>query len=79
MLKPGIYEQVLNNLINKEIDSSAHIVKKGPIDHEEAAKVLAQYLTPIIAQVLANVKDNGGGVENQIAVCNHLIDTMVYV
>jgi len=48
-----------------------------PIDHEEASKILAQYLTQIIEQVLANIKDNGGKVETQIALCNRLIDTMV--
>lgn len=63
--------------VNKKIDSSVHIVKMGPIDHEEASKILAQYLTQIIEQVLANVKDSGGRVENQIALCNRLIDIMV--
>ena len=48
MLKPGIYEQVLNKLIAKEIDSPDYIVKKGQIDSEEAAKVLAEYLAEVI-------------------------------
>lgn len=77
MLKPGIYEQVLNNLLSKQIDSSLHIVKTEPIDPEESAKVLAHYLTEIIAQALGNVKDHGGKVEDQIALCNRLIETMV--
>lgn len=79
MLKPGIYEQVINKLIAKEIDSSinGHIVKKGPIDAEEAAKVLANYLAEVILQGLANIKDKGGKLGDQIAVCNGLINTMV--
>ncbi len=78
MLKPGIYEQVLNKLISKEIDSSErHIVKKGPIDGEEAAKVLAGYLAGVIRQVLADIKDEGGRIEDQIAACNDLINKIV--
>ncbi len=77
MLKLGIYEQVLNSLIAKEIDSPLHIVKTEPIDQEEAAKVLAGYLTEIIEHGLANIKDNGGQVADQIALCNRLIDSVV--
>lgn len=77
MLQAGIYEQVLNKLISREIDSSLYIVKTESIDPEEAAKVLAQYLTLVIAQALENVKDKGGNVENQIALCNRLVDTLV--
>jgi len=77
MLKPGIYEQVLNKLIAKELAASEQLVKKGPIDSAEAAKVLADYLAEIIFQGLANVKDKGGQLGDQITVCNALINTMV--
>ncbi|MCF8010750.1 MAG: DUF3427 domain-containing protein [Clostridiales bacterium] len=77
MLKSGIYEQVLNKLISKEIDSPEHIVEKESIDSEEAARVLANYLAEIILQVLASIKDKGGQVGEQISVCNDLINTMV--
>ena len=77
MLKSGIYEQVLNELISKGIDSSEYIVEKGPIDSEEAAKVLASYLAGVILQGLTNIKDKGGQIGDQIAICNDLINTMV--
>lgn len=76
MLKPGIYEQVLNKLIAREIDSPDYIVKKGPIDSEEAAKVLADYLAGVILQGLVNIKDNDGKIGDQIAACNGLINTV---
>jgi|GEM_PF-4254036 len=38
MLKSGIYEQVLNKLISKEIDSAVYIVKKGPIEVKRRLK-----------------------------------------
>jgi HKD family nuclease len=77
MLNPGICEQVLNKLISKEIDPSSHIVKTGPIDNEEAAKILSKYLAEVIEQGLANIKDNGGKIADQISLCNRLIDTIV--
>jgi superfamily II DNA or RNA helicase len=76
-LNPGICEQVLNKLISKEIDSSSHIVETGPIDNEEAAKILSKYLAEVIEQGLANIKDNGGKIADQITLCNRLIDTIV--
>ncbi len=77
MLKSGIYEQVLNKLISNDIDSSEYIVEKGPIDSEEAAKVLANYLAGVVLQGLTNIKDKGGQIGDQIAICNDLINTMV--
>lgn len=74
-MNPGICEQVLNKLLSKEIDSSSHIVKTGPIDNEEAAKILSKYLAEVIEQGLANIKDNGGKIADQITLCNRLIDT----
>lgn len=76
MLKQGIYEQVLNRLISKEITSPMHIVKTGPIDHAEAAKVLAEYLAEVIEQGLVNIKEKGGKIEDQITFCNSLIDAL---
>ena len=77
MVKSGIYEQVLNSLISKQIDSSSHIVKTGPIDSAEAARVLAMYLSQVIEQGLCIIKDNGGRIDDQISLCNSLIDTIV--
>ena len=76
MLKPGIYEQVINKFISEELDASEYRAKKGPIDSEEAARVLANYLAEVILQGLANVKDKGGKLGDQITFCNALINTI---
>lgn len=66
MLKQGIYEQVLNRLLAREIDSPAYTVEKESIDEAEAAHVLADYLAGVVRQGLSNIKDNGGNIADQI-------------
>lgn len=44
MLYPGLYEQVINNALNRELAEIPEARKStAPIDTAEAAKVLAQY------------------------------------
>ena len=45
MLKPGLYEQVINDQLTSELSSIPEARKAiAPIDKAEASKVLAQYL-----------------------------------
>ena len=49
MLKPGLYEQVINNKMNEELaDIPAERQFSSPIDQAEAAGVLTQYLSGVI-------------------------------
>ena len=60
MLYPGLYEQVINNALNRELAEVPEARKStAPIDTAEAAKVLAQYLTDVVQKGLENVQDNG--------------------
>ena len=62
MLYPGLYEQVINNALNRELADIPEARKStAPIDTAEAAKVLAQYLPDVVQKGLENVQDNGGG------------------
>ena len=64
MLYPGLYEQVINNALNRELADIPEARKStAPIDTAEAAKVLAQYLTDVVQKGLENVQDNGGGAD----------------
>lgn len=73
MLKSGLYEQVINKLISKELEKTDKLQKVVPIDAAESSKVLAKYLTEIIEKGLENVKDNGGDLQSQIELVNRLI------
>ena len=56
MLHPGLYEQVINNALNRELSEVPEARKStAPIDTAEASKVLAQYLTEVVQKGLDNV------------------------
>ncbi len=77
MLHPGLYEQVINNALNRELSEVPEARKStAPIDTAEASKVLAQYLTDVVQKGLDNVQDNGGGIEAQIALANQIVTTI---
>ena len=77
MLYPGLYEQVINNALNRELAEIPEARKStAPIDMAEAAKVLAQYLTDVVQKGLENVQDNGGGIEAQIQLANQIVTTI---
>ncbi len=49
MLPPGLYEQVINTALNREISEIPAARKSvAPIDKAEACNVLAQYLADVI-------------------------------
>ena len=74
MLKPGLYEQVINKELGQEIDQATEQVKSvAPIDKAEASKVLAKYLTKIIEKGLENVKDKDGNIDKQINLANKIV------
>jgi superfamily II DNA or RNA helicase len=75
MLKPGIYEQVINKQINSELSSLLDARKFfGPIDKAESSKILANYLSEILHKGLDRVLDNGGDISSQISLVNQIID-----
>jgi superfamily II DNA or RNA helicase len=78
MLKPGLYEQVINKAIKDElmeIPEACQSVK--PIDEAEASKILGQYLTEIIQRGLDNMQDKGGGLSSQVALTNRIVETIL--
>ena len=75
MLKPGLYEQVINDQLTSELSSIPEARKAiAPIDKAEASKVLAQYLADVVQKALDNVIDNGGDISAQIALTNQIVD-----
>ena len=75
MLYPGLYEQVINNALNRELAEIPEARKStAPIDTAEAAKVLAQYLADVVQKGLDNVLDNGGDISMQISLANKIVD-----
>jgi len=74
MLHPGLYEQVINNALTRELAEIPMACKEvAPIDKAEASKILAQYLVRVVQKGLDNVLDNGGDVSTQINLINRII------
>lgn len=66
MLSPGLYEQVINTALNRELSEIPEARKSvAPIDKAEASQVLAQYLADVVQKGLENVADNGGDTSTQ--------------
>ena len=75
MLQPCLYEQVINNTLNRELSEIPEARKAvAPIDKAEASKVLAQYLASVVQKGLENVLDNGGSISTQISLANQIVD-----
>ncbi|TCX53643.1 hypothetical protein C1I36_02570 [Dehalobacter sp. 14DCB1] len=74
MLKPGLYEQLINKLLRQELSTSmGKVIQALPIDQEEAPRILSKYLAEVLEAVLSNVKDNGGSIRDQVALVNHIV------
>ena len=78
MLNPGLYEQVINSELGKELDNDINMLKSTAIiDEAEASKILAKYISDVIEKGLDNVKDNGGDLQNQLSLVNKIVSTIV--
>ena len=74
MLFPGLYEQVVNTALNRELSEIPDARKSvAPIDKAEASKVLAQYLADVVQKGLENVLDNGGNITDQVDLANRIV------
>lgn len=77
MLHPGLYEQVINATLVRELSTISEN-RKGiqSIDTAEASKILAQYLTEIIQKGLDVVSEenHAEGLQAQVRLVNHVID-----
>ena len=74
MLPPGLYEQVINTALNRELSEIPDARKSvAPIDKAEASKVLAQYLADVVEKGLENMLDNGGDISAQVGLANQIV------
>lgn len=74
MMRPGLYEQVINTNLQSELSEIPQARRDAaPIDKAEPSHVLSQYLTEIVQKCLDNVLDNGGDIAAQVALTNQII------
>ena len=74
MLHHGLYEQVINTALNRELSAIPDARKSvAPIDKAEASKVLSQYLAEVVQKGLDNLLDNGEGLSAQVELTNRIV------
>ena len=76
MLQNGLYEQVINKGLEEELSRSDQLRDTAEIDKAEAPKVLAKYIAEMTERGLLNLQDNGGNIQDQIALVNRMIQTL---
>ena len=74
MLKPGLYEQVINKELSDKIDDSAQLIDKRNIDKAEAPQVLAGYLSEVIEKGLSRLA--GDDIECQLGLANKIVSAV---
>ncbi|WP_170008519.1 DUF3427 domain-containing protein [Bacillus fonticola] len=82
MLKQGIYEEIINQKLKREL-ANADIdleIGKDPLDVEEARKVLSSYISLVTRKALQFVRDDErykkDPLLHQIATCNDIISIL---
>ncbi|PKM78484.1 MAG: NgoFVII family restriction endonuclease [Firmicutes bacterium HGW-Firmicutes-15] len=82
MLQFGLYEQVINQIINQHLDrinNEMTRIQTSPIDSAESSKILAEYLALLIRDVLDYIEGENEAVDNRISLCNSLIEHIATV
>lgn len=75
MLKPGIYEQIINQEISTELEKRKTdiVVSKTSVDEGEAAGILSKYVKEVIEKNLTAVKEKGGDLSDQVELVNKIL------
>lgn len=74
MLYSGLYEQIINTALTRELSEIPAARKSiAPVDKAEASKVLAQYLADVVQKGLENMVDKGGDIATQIGLANQIV------
>lgn len=71
MLKPGLYEQVINKDISEKLNSSEQIIDKREIDRAEAPHILSGYLSEIIEKGLSQFGSDD--IEKKLELANKIV------
>lgn len=75
MLKPGLYEQVINHALSDELDHIPQSRKAiAPIDQAESSKILSQYLANVFQKALDRVKGKKDDLTSQIELTNQIVN-----
>lgn len=74
VLEPGLYEQVINQGIKKELENiSSARQAHAAIDKAEASVILSHYVQEVFQKALELIREKRGGLKRQVELTNALI------
>ena len=79
MIKTGLYEQIINNELDAQLnnlDNDRYLLKNEKIDKAEAPKILANYIASVVEKGLNLLQDNDAGLEEQVNFANKIIEVI---
>ncbi len=76
MLPSGLYEQIINRALERELAQTARRKVIEPLDPAESARILAKYTASVVQKKLETIQDSGGGVQSQIDLVNRIVSAI---
>ncbi len=74
MLEPGVYEQVINQEICRQLQEVPDACQaREPLDPTGASRILTDYLSGVVEKGMELVKDQGGGLDGQVDLANAIV------
>ena len=78
MLKPGLYEQVISEQLDRELNNSDNIVTStGKLDNAEAPHILSHYIGELVEKGLRQV--SAGDIPAQLSLANRIVEAIAEV
>lgn len=78
MLKRGLYEQVINKSLDRELERSDDIVTStGKLDGAEAPQILSHYISELVEKGLRQVSSDN--ISGQLSLANRIVSAIADV
>lgn len=78
MLKPGLYEQVINEQLDRELNHSENILTStGKLDNAEAPQILSHYISELVEKGLRQVSSDD--ISGQLSLANRIVSAIADV
>ncbi len=77
MLKPGLYEQLVNELLQRDLKSKKDFDKElEPVKLIESSNILSRYVSEILEKVLLSIRDEKAGITKQVDLINKIMEVI---
>ena len=76
MLKPGLYEQVINKQITDELAKCEDEKEIGKIDSAESSVILSKYVADVVENSLRRIGEKESNLPNQVNLINRIVSVI---